>query len=117
MQNGGDINKQDITGYSPLHSAARNGHLGCVKYLVDLGVDVKCLSKKGNTALCVAKTNSHKKVAEYLSTCSKFMKISMYIPLTNHSQGGGGQAGSLKLINSFKENYGPELELGIWVML
>ena len=61
----------DISGCTPLHVAARNGHLTCVKYLILQGADFRMKSKKGNTAMAMAKANSQQKVAEYLSNCGK----------------------------------------------
>ena len=63
----------DISGCMPLHVAARNGHLTCVKYLVLQGADFRLKSKKGNTAMAMAKANSQQKVAEYLSNCGKII--------------------------------------------
>ena len=61
----------DISGCTPLHVAARNGHLTCVKYLVLQGADFRMKSKKGNTAMVMAKANNQPKVAEYLSNCGE----------------------------------------------
>jgi len=80
IQRGGDVELADISGCTPLHVAARNGHLTCVKYLVLQGADFRMKSKKGNTALAMAKANSQQKVAEYLSNCGNFNPLLSHFP-------------------------------------
>ncbi|KAM7196764.1 ankyrin-3 [Naviculisporaceae sp. PSN 640] len=51
------VNQQfAINGMTPLHRAAKGGHLGCVRLLLDrrLGTDITIKDKEGRTALTVA---------------------------------------------------------------
>ncbi|XP_063379537.1 transient receptor potential channel pyrexia-like [Cydia fagiglandana] len=57
---GAQINKKDINGYSPLHTAAKDGLTPCVETLIVLGADVTSKSKKGHTALSVIARKSPK---------------------------------------------------------
>jgi len=48
--------------------------------LVLQGADFRMKSKKGNTALAMAKANSQQKVAEYLSNCGNFNPLLSHFP-------------------------------------
>lgn len=57
---------QDSFGKSPLHYAAINGQLMCVKTLLKKGVPIDTEDQDGNTPLCCALLNSRAEVAIYL---------------------------------------------------
>lgn len=51
---GGDENKPDITGFTPLHHAAKNGHINIVSFLINYGCNIWCLDNDFHTALDIA---------------------------------------------------------------
>lgn len=51
-----------------LHHAARNGHLRCLKVLIDAGARVDVKNKEGKTALTIAVEHSEYDSAKYLRT-------------------------------------------------
>lgn len=53
---GADVNAIDDTGFAPLHYACRRPAIDIVKYLIDSGAQVHCVSKnkKADTPLCAA---------------------------------------------------------------
>ncbi|XP_048818382.1 ankyrin repeat and SAM domain-containing protein 4B [Lagopus muta] len=51
---GGDPDKCDIWGNTPLHHAACNGHIHCVSFLVNFGANIFALDNELRTALDVA---------------------------------------------------------------
>ena len=67
VENGADVNHQDDDGRTPLHWAARKGHLAIVEFLIDegAGVDVRSLAK-GETPLHKAATQGHVPVVRLL---------------------------------------------------
>nr|XP_015840058.1 PREDICTED: ankyrin repeat domain-containing protein 7-like [Tribolium castaneum] len=62
-----DLNHKNINGYTPLHAAARNGHLFVVQLLIENGADLGAIDNFGNNALVIALKNSELKVADYLA--------------------------------------------------
>ena len=68
-----DINKEymldckDNCEWTPLHYAARSGHLEIVKTLIEKGkVNIDTINSNGNTALHLAAKNNHHSVCQYL---------------------------------------------------
>ena len=64
------LSRTDRNGWTPLHEAARSGHLDAVKLLIDFGVDKNARTHKGkgSTPLSIAKeelTENHP-VARFL---------------------------------------------------
>jgi prolyl 4-hydroxylase len=49
------VRRKDNNGWEPLHEAARSGHTGMVKFLVDHGADIGSLTNHGESALWWAK--------------------------------------------------------------
>lgn len=62
----GLINAVNDAGNTPLHWAALNGHLECVKQLVQLGADVTIINKAGHDAVFEAEINDKKEVVDWL---------------------------------------------------
>lgn len=65
------VNDADKNGNSALHYAAKNGHLPCVKFLIENGANinqknVKLVEPDMNTALHLAAQNGHKDVVHFL---------------------------------------------------
>ncbi|CAJ0958685.1 unnamed protein product [Ranitomeya imitator] len=53
---GGDPDKCDIWGNTPLHLSAANGHLNCLSFLVSFGANIWCLDNDYHTPLDMAAT-------------------------------------------------------------
>merc|ERR1712227_417600 len=63
-----DLNNSDYDGRTPLHLAAAEGHLECVKFLLQSSceVPVEPTDRWGFTPLSEAERFGHTKVAEYI---------------------------------------------------
>ncbi|KAJ8920889.1 hypothetical protein NQ315_015682 [Exocentrus adspersus] len=58
---------RDSAGYTALHYAARNGHIGVCQCLIENGADVNSVTRVGKaTALCRAASAGKKNIVEYL---------------------------------------------------
>ncbi|KAF5177403.1 Potassium channel skor [Thalictrum thalictroides] len=66
IRSGGDPNKTDYDGRSPLHLAASKGYEDITLFLIQEGVDVNIKDKFGNTALFEAIKNGHDQIASLL---------------------------------------------------
>lgn len=64
---GGDPNKTDYDGRSPLHLAASRGHEDVTLFLIQEGVDINIRDYFGNTPLLEAIKNGHDRIASLLS--------------------------------------------------
>ena len=56
---------------TPLHCAARNGHLSVVKLFVERGADVRLRNCFGQTVRAAARIAGNKDVAEWLDSVSR----------------------------------------------
>ena len=61
-----NINAKSRDGMAAIHYAAENGHLECVRLLIDAGVDVKTPGAGRKTALIEAAANGHFELVKYL---------------------------------------------------
>jgi hypothetical protein len=61
-----DLNKADVSGWTPLHLAARKGDLAIFTALSHGGADVKRKGKGGKTPLDVARENRQTAIVQYL---------------------------------------------------
>jgi hypothetical protein len=75
-------------GGPPLHSAARNGHLDTVKFLLESGTDFDTLSDDKKTPLDLAFDNGKPEVANFLSgfTACSISSDGMVKPSSTHLQ-------------------------------
>jgi ankyrin repeat protein len=60
------INATNDAGNSPLHWAALNGHLECVKLLIQAGADVTIINRAGHDAVFEAEINDKNEVVDWL---------------------------------------------------
>jgi ankyrin repeat protein len=60
------VNAVNDAGNTPLHWAALNGHLDCVKLLVQCGADVTIINRAGHDAVFEAEINDKKEVVDWL---------------------------------------------------
>ncbi|KAK1671657.1 hypothetical protein BDP55DRAFT_289458 [Colletotrichum godetiae] len=60
------MNQRNYGGDTPLHIAARQGHLDSVKHLVHLGCDINEVNWEGCTALNIASERGHVLTVQYL---------------------------------------------------
>ena len=63
---GADINATDSDGKSPLHVAARFGHVEFVQFLIDNGADLEIKNNEGETPLGTAISFGQTEVAELI---------------------------------------------------
>jgi ankyrin repeat protein len=68
---GAKVDPVDQWKYTPLHHAARKGHLSVVKLLVERGADVRVKNGRGQTASDMARSEGKKDVAEWLDSVSR----------------------------------------------
>lgn len=60
------LNTQNKAGNTPLHWAALNGHLECVKVLLEAGGDPTITNQRGHDAVYEAELNDKKEVVEWV---------------------------------------------------
>jgi len=61
-----NVNAMTLSGWTPLHYAARRGYTNVVKLLLAKSADVSAKDKNGRTALDYARTAGHADVVELL---------------------------------------------------
>ena len=66
LQQGADVNAQDIDGLTPLSLAAGNGHTEVAQLLIQNHADVNAKDNYGETPLIWAASSGHTEVAELL---------------------------------------------------
>lgn len=68
LAKGAVVNHQEVSGHTPLHWAARNGDLTCVRFLLEAGANPNLVTRKGLTPLhfCIAKPNETEVVSALL---------------------------------------------------
>lgn len=66
---------RDKWGYTLLHVAAEKGRTSVCKMLVNNGIDVSAVDKKGNTALAISQRRGHKEVENFLRWVMDFGKV------------------------------------------
>ncbi|TKY52572.1 Ankyrin-3 protein [Spatholobus suberectus] len=65
-----DVNSVDSERRTPIHVAAREGHVGVIQFCVSMGGNPNCLDSKGWTPLHYAAWRGHVEAAECLLECS-----------------------------------------------
>ena len=68
INKGADIEARNLSGYTPLLLAAKNGHLPIVEYLVSKGVNLAAKNNAGKGVLALAKKEE---VSNFLRLCAK----------------------------------------------
>jgi len=68
-------NSQDTDGWTPLHTAARDGRLDILKLLLESGADVDARNGQNQTALDVALVSGNRQVARYLASHMGIMDL------------------------------------------
>uniref|UniRef100_A0A3B3ZYU3 SAM domain-containing protein n=1 Tax=Periophthalmus magnuspinnatus TaxID=409849 RepID=A0A3B3ZYU3_9GOBI len=66
VSRGGDPDKCDLWGNSPLHLTAANGHKQCLSFLVAFGANIWCLDNDYHTPLDMAAAHSHMDCVRFL---------------------------------------------------
>jgi ankyrin repeat protein len=61
-----DINTKDKKGLTALHLAAKNGHLGAIKFLLTLNADIHVKDDDGNTLLHLAAQEGHTSIINFV---------------------------------------------------
>jgi len=62
----GEPNKSDLTGFTALHHACKNGHENIVHYLVNFGCNIWALDNDFHTSLDIANINDKKEIVQFL---------------------------------------------------
>lgn len=66
LDTGGSPNARDSDGYTALHGAAENGHLACVRLLLERGAHARATTRDGLTPLDLAEMTEQEAVARLL---------------------------------------------------
>lgn len=96
-----DIDTRDTMGSTALHWAARNGHIGTVRILIDRGAVIDVTDNAGRTPLAAAATNGHDMIIELLlarGASINFPKNSRATPV--HLAARNGKATVLRLFGA-----------------
>ena len=59
--------KEEDSAWTPLHRACEKGHKDIAEILITNGANINAKTKRGKTALSLAKKNGHEQVVELLS--------------------------------------------------
>ncbi|XP_014677097.1 PREDICTED: Usher syndrome type-1G protein homolog [Priapulus caudatus] len=66
---GGDPDRFSLIGNTALHCSAHNGHLNCVSFLLNFGVNIWALDNEFHTAMDLAAMQEHMEIVRYLDEC------------------------------------------------
>ncbi|HUU18847.1 MAG TPA: ankyrin repeat domain-containing protein [Sedimentisphaerales bacterium] len=66
IEDGADVNAENISGETPLHTAAATGHSEMAELLIAKGADVNAENRQGETPLKFAADKGHKEIVELL---------------------------------------------------
>ncbi len=66
LRAGADVNEKDYLGKTPLMHAAENGHLEAVEWLIAHQSKIDALSRRGESALALARAAGHQEIIERL---------------------------------------------------
>jgi len=66
LDRGADINAKNKNGWTPLHLAARDGHVYVARLLLERGADAGVRDNKGRTPLDVARYTGHAEVVRVI---------------------------------------------------
>jgi len=66
VEHGADPTVQDKDGWTPLHLASQNGHIGVVQFHVEHGADPTAQDKDRWTPLHSASKNGHAEIVQFL---------------------------------------------------
>ena len=75
------LNLQNVSGNTPLHWAALNGHLPAVKLLIEAGADPSVMNRAGKDAVYEAEVNEKNEVAAWLLTEGKGLESAVGVDL------------------------------------
>ena len=75
------LNPQNVSGNTPLHWAALNGHLPAVKLLIEAGADPSVMNRAGKDAVYEAEVNEKNEVAAWLLTEGKGLESAVGVDL------------------------------------
>jgi ankyrin repeat protein len=64
-----ELDQATDLGRTPLHAASENGHLECVKLLIEYGALINQLTTSGATPLVVAVQKANLKIVKVLIEC------------------------------------------------
>merc|ERR1719510_1130608 len=70
LTRGAVVNAQNAIGATPLHVAALNGHVGVATFLLQHGANLSVTTKRGQTAIDIAKDFKFDALAELLKEAS-----------------------------------------------
>ena len=84
------INTGDYDNRCALHLAAEEGHMSCVKILLNAGADLNVKDRWGTTPLRGAIRNTHNNIADYLkdngATSDKFVEVPSYAAMQRRTR-------------------------------
>eukprot|EP01060_Flectonema_neradi_P008381 TRINITY_DN159_c1_g1_i1.p1 TRINITY_DN159_c1_g1~~TRINITY_DN159_c1_g1_i1.p1 ORF type:complete len:822 (+),score=164.34 TRINITY_DN159_c1_g1_i1:134-2599(+) len=84
------VNTGDYDNRCALHLASEEGHMSCVKLLIEAGADLNVKDRWGTTPLRGAIRNTHNNIADYLkdmgATSDKFVEVPSYPAMQRHTR-------------------------------
>ena len=81
------VDRQDVSGSTPLHLAAKAGHEKLVRLLMDNEANIIAKDNEGKTALQLAAQNGHLNVVQQLLQIPNPLKVTLFFSFDRQRRG------------------------------